>query len=142
MPSVTYQIDLNVGVGQSKVDLAKLDISGGTINGGVATSELYLPGKGQYHLTIDGGVGTIRLYVPSTLAVRAQVNGGLGSFNRLPSMQQVRDDVYETPGFSSAENAVTLTINGVTAAGGAGVCIWLPGICGIVQRNCRFGETG
>jgi hypothetical protein len=110
--SVTYQIDLNTGVGQSTFDLSKLDISGGDINGGVGTSELYLPGDGQYRLTINGGVGTIRIYVPSDLSVRAEVNGGLGSFNRLPEMEEVRDDVYETPGFSSAEDAVTLIIDG------------------------------
>jgi len=27
-------------------------------------------------------------------------------------MQEVRDDVYETPGFSTAEDAVTLIIDG------------------------------
>jgi hypothetical protein len=111
-PAVMYQIDLNVGVGQSTIDLTKLDISGGEINGGVGTSELYLPGDGKYRLDINGGVGTIRIYVPSNLAVRAEVNGGLGSFNRLPEMEEVRDDVYETPGFSSAEDAVTLIIDG------------------------------
>jgi hypothetical protein len=110
--SVTYQIDLNVGVGQSTIDLTKLDISGGEIDGGVGTSELYLPGDGKYRLAINGGVGTIRIYVPSNLAVRAEVNGGLGSFNRLPDMQEVRDHVYETPDFSSAEDAVTLIIDG------------------------------
>lgn len=110
--SVTYQIDLNVGVGQSRLDLTKLLISGGTLDGGVGTSELYLPGKGTYRLTINGGVGTIRIYVPSGVAVRAEVNGGLGSFNRLPGMQEVRQNVYETPGFSTAENAVTLIIDG------------------------------
>ena len=110
--SVTYQISLNVGVGQSTVDLTKLNITGGDINGGVGTSDLYLPGKGTYRLTINGGVGTVRIYVPSSLAVHAQVNGGLGTFNQLPSMQAVGDNVYETPGFSSAENAVTLIING------------------------------
>jgi hypothetical protein len=110
--SVTYQIDLNVGVGQSTIDLTKLDISGGTIDGGVGSSEFYLPGNSKYRLEINGGVGTIRIYVPSNLAVRAEVDGGLGSFNRLPEMDEVRDDVYETPGFSSAENAVTLIIDG------------------------------
>ena len=40
------------------------------------------------------------------------MNGGLGSFNRLPKMEEVSHDVYETPGFSSAENAVTLIIDG------------------------------
>jgi len=110
--SVTYQLNLNVGVGQSKIDLTKLRISGGEIDGGVGTSELYLPGDGKYRLAINGGVGTIRIYVPSNLAVRAEVNGGLGSFNRLPDMQEVRDDVYETPNFSSAEDAVILIIDG------------------------------
>ncbi len=110
--SVTYQLDLNAGVGQSRIDLTKLRLSGGGIDGGVGTSELYLPGKGNYRLTINGGVGTIRIYVPSGLAVRAEVNGGLGSFNRLPGMQEVRDNVYETPGFSTAENTVTLIIDG------------------------------
>jgi hypothetical protein len=111
-PLVTYQIDLNAGVGQSTIDLAKLRLSGGGINGGVGTSELYLPGKGKYRLAINGGVGTIRMYVPSSLAVRAEVNSGLGSFNRLPDMREVSDNVYETPGYSTAENAVTLIING------------------------------
>jgi hypothetical protein len=110
--SVTYDLNLNVGVGQSNIDLSKLRLSGGELDGGVGTSELYLPGQGNYQLRINGGVGTIRIYAPSNLAVRAQVDGGVGSFNRLPEMQQVRDDVYETPGFSSAEDAVTLIIDG------------------------------
>ena len=45
-------------------------------------------------------------------SVRAEVNGGLGSFNRLPGMQETRDGVYETADFASAENAVTLIVNG------------------------------
>jgi hypothetical protein len=110
--SVSYQLNLNVGVGQSNIDLSKLRLSGGEIDGGVGTSDLYLPGQGKYRLDINGGVGTIKIYVPSNLAVRAEVDGGLGSFNRLPDMQEVRDDVYETPGFSSAEDAVTLIIDG------------------------------
>jgi hypothetical protein len=110
--SVTYQLNLNAGVGQSNFDLSKLRLSGGEIDGGGGTSDLYLPGQGKYRLVINGGVGTIKIYVPSNLAVRAEVDGGLGSFNRLPDMQEVRDDVYETPGFSSAEDAVTLSIEG------------------------------
>ncbi len=110
--AVTYDLNLSVGVGQSNIDLSKLRLSSGELDGGVGTSELYLPGKGNYRVRINGGVGTIRIYVPSNLAVRAQVDGGLGSFNRLPKMEKVSDDVYETPDFSSAENAVTLIING------------------------------
>ena len=109
---VTYQLNLNAGVGQSNIDLSKLHISGGELNGGVGTSDLYLAGHSKYRLIINGGVGTIKIYVPSGLAVRAEVNGGLGSFNRLPNMEEVGKNVYETPGFSTAENAVTLIIDG------------------------------
>ena len=110
--TVSYQLNLNVGVGQSNIDLSKLLISGGEIDGGVGTSDLYLSSRGKYRLTINGGVGTIKIYVPAGLAVRAEVDGGLGSFNRLSNMEEVRKDVYETPGFSSAEDAVTLIIDG------------------------------
>ncbi len=109
---VTYQLSLNLGVGQSNIDMTSLHLSGGGIDGGVGTSDLHLPNKGQYTLDINGGVGTIKIYVPSNVAVRAEVNGGLGSFNRLPNMQEVSDKVYETPGFSTAADAVTLKIDG------------------------------
>jgi hypothetical protein len=110
--AVTYQIDFSMGVGQSRIDLGRLDLSGGSIEGGVGQSDFWLPASGRYTLRVEGGVGSIRIYVPRDLAVRAEVNGGLGSFNRLPGMQETRDDVYETAGFASAENAVTLIIDG------------------------------
>lgn len=111
-PAVSYQLSLDMGVGQSSIDLTKMLVSGGEIDGGVGTTELSLPGKGTFKLNINGGVGTIKIYVPSNLAVRAEVHGGLGSFKRLLRMQEVSHDVYETSGFSTAENAVTLIIDG------------------------------
>lgn len=111
-PAVTYQVDLSMGVGQSKVDLGKFRLSGGKIDGGVGTSEMWLPNKGTFTLTVNGGVGSLRIYVPHNMAVRVQFNGGLGSFTGMPRLQKVGDDVYETAGFSSAENAITLIING------------------------------
>jgi len=111
-PIVSYQLSLNMGVGQSNIDLTKMLVSGGEIDGGVGTTELSLPGQGTFKLNINGGVGTIKIYVPSNLAVRAEVHGGLGSFNPLSRMHEVSKDVYETSGFSTAENAVTLTIDG------------------------------
>ncbi len=111
-PTVSYQLSLDMGVGQSNIDLTKLLVSGGEIDGGVGTTELSLPGRGTFKLNINGGVGTIKIYVPSNLAVHAEVHGGLGSFNRLLRMQEVSHDVYETSGFSTAENAVTLIIDG------------------------------
>ena len=110
--AVTYQIDFNMGVGQSRVDLGRLELSGGSIEGGVGQSDFWLPASGRYTLQIEGGVGSIKIYVPHNVAVRANVNGGLGSFQGLPQMQKASSNVYETPGFSTAEDAVTLIIDG------------------------------
>ncbi len=114
--AVTYQVNLNIGVGQSKIDMSKLLLSGGNVSGGVGATEMWLPNKGVFTLNVNGGVGELRLYVPHNMAVRAEVNGGLGAFHGMPRLQQVSEDVYQTEGFSSAENAVTLTINGGVGA--------------------------
>lgn len=111
-PAVTYQINLNMGVGQSKIDLSKLRLSGGQIDGGVGSSETWLPDKGTFSLRINGGVGTLRIYVPHSMALRVEVNGGLGSFHGMPRLQRLDDDTYETADFSSAESAITLMVNG------------------------------
>ena len=110
--AVTYQIDFNMGVGQSRVDLSRVSLSGGSIEGGVGQSDFWLPASGHYTLRIGGGVGSIRIYVPYDLGVRAEVNGGLGSFNGLPGMRETRNDVYETANFATAANTVTLIIDG------------------------------
>ena len=110
--SATYQINLNVGVGQSKVDMSKLRLSGGEVNGGVGNTEMWLPNKGTFTLNVNGGVGELRINVPHNMALRVEVNGGLGGFHGMARLQQVNDNVYETEGFSSAENAITLIVNG------------------------------
>ena len=109
---VTYEVDLNMGVGKSTVDLSKLRLSGGDINSGVGNTEMSLPNKGQFTLTINGGVGALRIIVPRNMAVRVEVNGGLGGFHSMARLQRLDHDVYQTAGFSSAEDAVTLLING------------------------------
>lgn len=114
--AVTYRINLNMGVGLSKVDMNQLRLLGGEINGGVGTTEMWLPNRGEFTLHVNGGVGELRIYVPRNMAVRAEVNGGLGAFHGMPRLQQVGEDVYQTEGFSSAENAVTLIIDGGVGA--------------------------
>ena len=98
--AVTYHINLNIGVGQSKMDMSKLRLSGGEIDGGVGGTEMWLPNTGKFRLNVNGGVGELRIYVPHNMAVRAEVNGGLGAFHGMPRLQQIGDDVYQTEGFS------------------------------------------
>ncbi len=109
-PSVAYDLDLNMGVGQSTLDLSKLTMTGGRISAGVGTTDLRLPTKGRFVMSIDGGVGTVRIRLPSSIAARVEVDTGIGSFNAGARLRSVANDVYETDGFASADDAITLRV--------------------------------
>jgi hypothetical protein len=107
---VAYDLNLEMGVGQSTVDLSKLTVTGGRLNAGVGTTDLTLPAKGKFTMSIDGGVGTVRIRLPGKMALRVEVDTGIGSFNPGSRLRALGGDNYETEGFSTAENAITLRI--------------------------------
>lgn len=107
----TYDLEINLGMGHAELDLSRFKLSGGRVNAGVGSAEVNLPATGKFRLRIDGGVGSLRIVAPSGLGLRAEVNTGVGSFNAGSRLRTVGADVYETEGFSSAENAITLDID-------------------------------
>jgi len=108
---VTYDLDLNLGVGQSTIDLSRLSLSGGQFDVGVGSAEMRLPSSGRFRLSINGGIGSLRIIVPRDVALRAEVDTGIGSFNPGGRMRSVGEDTYETEGFGSADNAITLIVD-------------------------------
>lgn len=109
-PAVAYDLDLNMGVGQSTIDLSKLTVTAGRLDAGVGTADLLLPAKGRFTLNIDGGVGTIRIHAPGKVALHVEVDTGIGSFNPGGRLRAIGSDTYETEGFGAAENAITLRV--------------------------------
>jgi hypothetical protein len=109
-PRVAYDLDLSMGVGQSDIDLSKLTISGGRLNAGVGTTDVRLPVTGRFALSVDGGVGTLRIHLPSAMALRVEVDTGIGSFSPGSRLQPIGGDVYQTDGFTTADNAITLRV--------------------------------
>ena len=110
-PQATYDVDLNMGVGHSTVDLSKLTLSGGQIDMGVGEVDLRLPTSSSFRMTINGGVGKLNLHVPGRIGLHVEVDKGLGSFNTSPRLRSIGRDVYETDGFSSAAHQVTLILH-------------------------------
>jgi hypothetical protein len=109
-PGVAYDLTLEMGVGQSTVDLSKLTVTAGQLNAGVGATDLTLPAKGKFTMNIDGGVGTVKIRLPGKMALRVEVDTGLGSFNPGARLRALSGDVYETEGFDLADNAITLRI--------------------------------
>ena len=110
-PRVVYDLDLSLGVGESTVDLTRLEMSGGRLDVGVGRTEVRLPDSGRFTLVVSGGVGELRIIAPSDVALRAEVDTGVGSFNNNSRMRPVGDNVYETEDFATADNAITLIVN-------------------------------
>jgi len=109
-PAAAYDLNFDMGVGTSTIDLSKLTITGGRINAGVGTTDLTLPAQGRFTLNIDGGVGTVRIRLPSRMALRVEIDTGIGSFSPGARLRPLGGDVYETEGFASADDAITLRI--------------------------------
>jgi hypothetical protein len=108
---VTYDLDLNMGVGTSTIDLSKLTLTNAKLSVGVGQVEVRLPSTGKFNFKIDGGVGTLKIRLPSRLGVHIDLDSGLGSFNAGSRLRSIGNNVYETDGFSSASDQITLKID-------------------------------
>jgi hypothetical protein len=83
--STAIPLDLNIdlGAGQSNLDLRSLKLQRVEIDMGVGemTLDLRGPHEQDFNVKIDGGVGSGKLYLPSEVGVRVKVDGGIGSVN-------------------------------------------------------------
>jgi hypothetical protein len=77
------ELRVNLGAGESRLDLRGLDLSQLDVEMGVGEMILDLrgPHAKSFSVKIDGGVGSGRVYLPAEVGVRARVHGGIGSVN-------------------------------------------------------------
>ncbi len=145
-PNVPIDLDVNGGVGESRLDLSGLNLSRVEVGGGVGEIDLTLPNSGDYdgylktgvgslkitmpsganaNLQVKGGIGECIINVPGDAAVRVQARMGVGDI-RVPSrMSKVsggdgdfvsKSGVWETPGFASAEHQIIIDFDGGVGA--------------------------
>jgi hypothetical protein len=78
---IPVKLEVDLGAGESRLDLSELDLRALTVDMGVGEMKLDLRGRYQQNLdvSIDGGIGSGTIYFPSEAGVRVRVDGGLGS---------------------------------------------------------------
>jgi hypothetical protein len=81
--AVPVDLNINLGAGQSDLDLSGLQIRRIEIDMGVGEMNLDIQGehKESFDVKIDGGVGSAKLYLPVEVGVKVSVDGGIGSVN-------------------------------------------------------------
>ncbi|MEW6717777.1 MAG: DUF5668 domain-containing protein [Chloroflexota bacterium] len=127
---IPLELTVNLGVGQSSLDLSgltlisltqktgvgetKLTLPSGEyradISGGVGKITIILPDEGHIRLKIEGGVGEIVIQIPKDMAASIQIDKGLSGLT-LPPGYQKQDEVYLSPGFNTATDFAEITID-------------------------------
>jgi photosystem II stability/assembly factor-like uncharacterized protein len=78
---IPAQLDIDLGAGESRLDLTEIDLRSLTVDMGVGEMKLDLRGRHERDLdvSIDGGIGSGTIYLPREVGVRVRVDGGIGS---------------------------------------------------------------
>jgi len=90
--SVPMILDVEGGVGESRIDLSRMNINHLDVNGGVGEIRLTLPTKADsLDVRAQVGVGRMELNVPANVNLNARLKGGVGeTLVRLPFEAAVR----------------------------------------------------
>jgi hypothetical protein len=109
---VPMALEVDVGAGESTLDLSALTVTTLDLNVGVGGVEVDLTGgrDRDVDVTIRGGVGEATVLLPDHVGVRARVGGGLGEVDANGLTQQ--DGIYVNEVYGDADSTITLDIEG------------------------------
>lgn len=140
-PDVLMSLDINGGVGPTRLDLAnlrvrnaKLDAGVGEftiilpqqqeeialdINTGVGETNIYIPDDCNANLDIEAGVGQVNITVPPNAAVQVRGNNGIGTIKVPASLRRLtkkefmeNKGLWQSEGFDLAERRIIIRYKG------------------------------
>lgn len=117
-------LDANIGVGSVTLDLPAMPGSYPvSLNGGTGSTTVNIFDGTAVDLNINGGVGSVLIDIPQDAAVRVDASSGVGAVNLPGDFTRISGDddggnfvgdegVWETEGFNSAEQQITIVFDG------------------------------
>ncbi len=109
-PDVPLDLEVDLGVGETDLDLSGLELESLSLDFGVGDASVILPSTGEYRATIDGGIGQIEVILPQGLEARIRVDNGIAAVS-LPAGLSQDDEIYTTGSYAGAENRVDLDVS-------------------------------
>lgn len=109
---VPLELAIEMGAGDSTLDLAELDLRNLDVQVGAGDSTIDLRGdwKQDVSATIQGGVGEVHVKLPRDISVRVTVEGGLGSVDA-PDFKRDGSD-YVNDAVGKTKNTIDVHISG------------------------------
>lgn len=108
---IPMDLEINLGVGMSVIDLSHIDITGLRVSTGAGDLDLDLRGTWTHDIDIilKGGVGEITLHLPEDTGVRVDVNSGLGAVNA--SGLEKNGSTYTNAAFDESSTRLNIQID-------------------------------
>ena len=109
---VPMDLEIDLGVGESYLELGGLLLTDLDINMGVGETTVDLTGDWQQSvdINIDGGIGSTTVILPSNVGVQVKTETGIGSINVHGLI--ANGDTYSNAAYDSADVILTIDVNG------------------------------
>jgi N-terminal domain of toast_rack, DUF2154 len=109
---VPTELRVEMGAGESALDLDSLDLEGLDLQMGAGTTTVDLTGDYGQDLdaSIQGGVGEATIMLPSEVGVRARAQGGLGNINA--EGLQKEGDSYVNDAYGDSDVTLEVDVQG------------------------------
>jgi hypothetical protein len=110
-PETPISLEMETGAGESRIDLADLQISEITLKTGASSTTLDLPANAGFTLAeISSGAASVQVNVPSGVAARIRYSAGLASVTIDRARFPRSGSTYQSPDYDEAANKVDIHI--------------------------------
>ena len=109
--AVPIALRLQTGANRARVDLSGMRITGLRAETGASQTEVTLPAEGRFRAEFSLGAASLTVSIPSGMAARVRISQGVSDVKVDQARFPRTGDVYQSPDFDSAANAVDLKID-------------------------------
>ena len=108
-PRVVLDLDTNVGLGSTELDLGGLSVDRLSVEHGLGQVIVTVPAEGGIEGSIQGAIGQTVLVIPEDVEARLVLDTGLAA-RQIPDDYECEDDVCTSPGYADADDRVDLQV--------------------------------
>ena len=108
-PQVTFDLNTNVGLGTTDLDLGGLTVDRLSVEHGIGQVVVTLPREGRVRGSIQGAIGQTVVVIPEDVEARLVLDTGLAG-RQVPEDYECEDDVCTSPGYAGADQPLDLEV--------------------------------
>ncbi|MGE5252151.1 MAG: hypothetical protein ACM3QS_18265, partial [Bacteroidota bacterium] len=108
---VPMSMALQTGADNAVIDLSGLLLTSLKVETGASQTQITMPGRGRSRADFNLGAAGLRVIVPPECAARVRVSQGISSVRVDQARFPRQGDVYQSPDFETAANAVDIKID-------------------------------